>query len=343
MEIEHVAGIRLATRGAFEDEGHLAVSDGLLGEVIVNDERIHAVVHEPLTHCCAGERREILRGSGSVGTGSDDDGVFESASLVEFRDDAGYVGLLLADRDVDAVNRAEVRVTGSAAHLVDARLVNHRVHADGGLARRAVTDDEFALATTDGNHRVNCHDAGLERLADGFALHDAGRNFLDWILSGRSDGPLAVHGAAKGINDAAQQAFAHGDGEELAGGLHLGALADVEIVAEHDDTDLGLFEVQRDADDAAAKVEHLVEHRVGEALNLGHTVGDFTDDADVLPGHGGLEARDLGFDVLQDGAHSNSLSRKIKGCCSTPRGVRPRCRRKCHCRPEPLRHRATPG
>jgi hypothetical protein len=43
------------------------------------------------------------------------------------------VRLLLADRDVDAVNRAELR-SPSAADLVDAGLVDDRVHADRGLA-----------------------------------------------------------------------------------------------------------------------------------------------------------------------------------------------------------------
>ena len=71
------------------------------------------------------------------------------------------------------------------------------------------------------------------------------------------------------------------------------------VVAEDDRADLGFFEVQREADDAVAEVEHLVEHRVGEALDLGHAVADFADDADVLLGHRRLDAGDLGFDFLQ--------------------------------------------
>ena len=48
------------------------------------------------------------------------------------------------------------------------------------------------------------------------------------------------------------------------------------------DADFGFFEVQRQAGDAVAEVEHLVEHRIGQAFDLGHAVADFADDADIL-------------------------------------------------------------
>ena len=76
------------------------------------------------------------------------------------------------------------------------------------------------------------------------------------------------------------------------------AFLDPGVIAENDRADFGLFEVQRQADDAVAEVKHLVEHGVGEAFDLGHAVADFADDADVLFGRRGLGARDLGFDFL---------------------------------------------
>ena len=36
--------------------------------------------------------------------------------------------------DINVVNRAEILVAGGFGGLVDARLIDHRVHADGGLA-----------------------------------------------------------------------------------------------------------------------------------------------------------------------------------------------------------------
>ena len=60
VEIEHVARIRFAAGRALENQRNLAVGDGVLGEVVVNDQRVHAVVHEPFAHGAAGERREVL-------------------------------------------------------------------------------------------------------------------------------------------------------------------------------------------------------------------------------------------------------------------------------------------
>ena len=70
------------------------------------------------------------------------------------------------------------------------------------------------------------------------------------------------------------------------------------VIAENDRADFGFFEVQREAGDAVAEVEHLVEHRVGQAFDLGHAVADFANDADVLLGRRGFDAGDLRFNFL---------------------------------------------
>ena len=233
--------------------------------------------------------------------GGHHDGVLHGAGLFELGDDAGDVRLLLTDGDVDVVDRTEV--LGAGILLIDAGLIDHRVHADRGLAGRTVTDDQFALTTADGNHRVDGHDAGLERLAHRFALHNARGDFLDRIESSGLDGSLAVQGAAQNVNDAAQQTFADGHRQQLAGGLHLAALMETGVVTHDDGTDLGLFEVQGEADDAIAKVEHLVGHAVGKAFDLADTVGDFTDLANVLARHRSLGTSDLGLNFLEQGTH----------------------------------------
>ena len=38
VEVEDVTGVGLTTGGTTEEQGHLAVSDGLLGQVVVDDE-----------------------------------------------------------------------------------------------------------------------------------------------------------------------------------------------------------------------------------------------------------------------------------------------------------------
>ncbi len=78
----------------------------------------------------------------------------------------------------------------------------------------------------------------------------------------------------------------------------------VRIVAEDDGADFGFFEVEREAVEAAGELEHLIEHGAAETFDLGHTVTDFTNRADVGFGGGSvLNAFDFRFEFLQNVAH----------------------------------------
>ena len=67
--------------------------------------------------------------------------------------------------------------------------------------------------------------------------------------------------------------------------------------------DFGLVEIQRQAGNAVAEVDHLVEHRVGQAFDLGDAVANLADDAHILFGSRRLRARDLRFNFLQKVSH----------------------------------------
>ena len=110
VEVEDVARIRFAAGRPLQHERHLPVGHGMLGEIVVDDQGVHAVVHEPFAHRRAGKRREILARRGIGGRRRDDDRVGHGARLFEHGDEAGDRGLLLADGDVDAVERAVVLV-----------------------------------------------------------------------------------------------------------------------------------------------------------------------------------------------------------------------------------------
>ena len=83
------------------------------------------------------------------------------------------------------------------------------------------------------------------------------------------------------------------------------------------DADLGLVEVQREAGDAVAEVEHLVQHGVGQAFDPGDTVADLADDADALPGGRGFGARDLCFDFLHQVSHVVITSARVHSRASS--------------------------
>ena len=98
-------------------------------------------------------------------------------------------GGLLTDGDIDA------------DHVL-AFLIDDGVDADGGLARLTVTNNQLALATPNGNHRVNGNETGLHRLVYRLALDNARCAKLDGTMAFGLDG--AVLGswkvAARGIN-----------------------------------------------------------------------------------------------------------------------------------------------
>src|SRR5690606_6599773 len=159
-----VAGMGFATGGWLEDQRSLAVGDVVFGEIVINDQGIHAVFHEPFADGGAGVGGEVLVGRIVGGGGGDDAGELERAGGLEGGDGANDVGVFLTDGDVDGVNRAELRITAGETDAVDVRLVDDGVDRDGGLAGAAVADDELALATADRNHGIDGHDAGEEGL-----------------------------------------------------------------------------------------------------------------------------------------------------------------------------------
>ena len=144
MEIEDITRVGLTTGGSSEKKGHLAVGDGLLRQIVVDDEGVLSVVAEVLTNSAAGVRGQELEGSGIRGSSSNNNGVLHAVSLLKEAHNVGNSGALLADGDVDAVEGLGV-VTG----LEDGLLVDDGVDSDGGLAGLSVTNDQLTLATAD--------------------------------------------------------------------------------------------------------------------------------------------------------------------------------------------------
>ena len=83
MQIEHVARIGFAPRRPAQQQRHLPVSDRLLGQIVIADQRMHAVVAEIFAHRAAGERRKELHRRRIGGGRGDDDRIVERAALLE--------------------------------------------------------------------------------------------------------------------------------------------------------------------------------------------------------------------------------------------------------------------
>jgi hypothetical protein len=307
VEVEDVTGVGLAAGGTAEEEGHLAVGDGLLGEIVVEDDSVLAVVTEVLAHGGAGVGGKELEGGGIGGRGGHDDAVAHGLLLVELADELGDGGTLLADADVDA---------GEGLGL--GLLVDDGVDGDGGLAGLAVTDDELALATADGDEGVDGLEAGEHGLRDGLAGDDAGRLDLGTAALAVVEGGPAVDGLADAVDDAAEELGADGDVDDGAGPLDGVALEDVAIVSEDDDTDVVLLEVEGHAAEAAGEDNHLSGLDVGQAVDAGDTVTDRDDGAGLGVLGGGVlggGAADLGLEVggQLEGLRGHGAARRLLG------------------------------
>ena len=124
VKIEHVARISFAARRAAQQKRHLAIGDGLLGQIVIDDHGVHAVVAEIFAHGAAGEGRQELH-RGRIGSGGgNDDGVVQRAVLFERLDELCNGRTLLSDGDVDAIE-----LLGLVSALVERLLVDDGVDA----------------------------------------------------------------------------------------------------------------------------------------------------------------------------------------------------------------------
>src|SRR6185436_9670042 len=268
VEIEDVAGIRLAAGRAAEQQRDLAIRGRVLGKIVVDAGRVLAVVEEVLAHRAAGVRRQVLQRRGFRGRGVDHDGVVHRPVLLERLHDLRDGRLLLADRDVDADD--------VLALLVDDRVDGHR-----GLAGLAVADDQLALSAADRDHGVDGLESGLQRLLDGLAVDDAGREALDRVELGGVDRPLAVDRNTEGVDDAADHRRADRHRHDAAGALALIAFLQLVVVAEEHAADAVFLEVEGEAGDVVRELDQLAGHDALEPVDAGDAVADRGDGADL--------------------------------------------------------------
>ena len=204
MEVEDVSRVCLAARRATKKERHLAVCHGLLGEVVVDDECVLALLHEVLADSSTCERCEVLEGSRRGCRCSDDDGVLHCALVCELCNELRGLRLLLADSNVhtDRTILSRLRL-----------LVDDGVYRDGGLTRSAVTNDELALAATNWHHGVDSLNARVKRRVHRRAVHNAVCFGLDRTNLVGTRRALAVYRLAERIHHATDERVTYWDGE----------------------------------------------------------------------------------------------------------------------------------
>merc|ERR1712230_291971 len=169
VQVEDIAGVGLTSRRTAEQQGHLTVSNGLLGQVVVDHDSVLAVISEVLTDGAARERGKELKRSSLRGGGGDDGTVLHGVVLLKGLDELGDSRPLLTNGNVDTVEMALL-----VAGVVPPLLVKHGVESDGSLTSLTVTNDQLTLTTADWHHGVDGLETSLHGLVDGLAGQDTG-------------------------------------------------------------------------------------------------------------------------------------------------------------------------
>ena len=240
----------------------------MLGQVVVDDQHITAGFHEVLGNagCCI--RRDVGQAGRLVAFGDDDHGVVHRILVAQRRDHFGHRRRALADGAVDA------------DHVLPA-LVQDGVECNRGLAGLAVAEDQFALAPTDRDHRVDDLESGLQWHVDWRAIHDGGGGPLDRPPVGGVDGPEPVERAAERVDDAPQQRRADRHVHHAAGAQHLVASLQVPVLAQQHHAEFMFVDVESDAGHAPRKGQLLVKTGTRQAADMGDAGGHLGDGADL--------------------------------------------------------------
>src|SRR5918911_196967 len=179
-------------------------------------------------------RRKKLHRRRVRGGRLDDDGIVHRAEILQGLDDLRDRRSLLPDRNVDA------------DHVLPF-LVDDRIDRDRRLTRLAVADNQLALSATDGHHRVNRLESGLQRLFYGLAINDAGRDAFNRIVIIRNDQATVVNRIAERVYNAPDQGVADRHLHDAPRALDQIALPDLLKVAEEHRADFVFFKVQSEA------------------------------------------------------------------------------------------------
>jgi hypothetical protein len=233
----------------------------VLGQVIVDAQRVLTVVKEVLGHGAAGVGSHELDRRGLVGGRRHDDGLLHGTVLDQRLGQLNHCGHALSDGDV-------------YADQIGVPVVDDGVDRDRGLAGLAVADDQLALATADRDHRVDGLQPGLHRLLHRLALNHPGSLEFGHARVGGVDIALAVQGAAQGIHDPPEQGLPHRDLEQVSGALDRVALDDVLPRSEQHDAHVVGLEVQGQPGHVVGELEQLEGLAVLDPVDPGDAVGN---------------------------------------------------------------------
>lgn len=305
VQVENITWVSLSSWWTSQQQRQLTVSNGLLGQVIVDDQGVSAVVSEPLTDGTGSERSQVLQWGGLGSGGGDNDTVLHGVVLLQGLDQLGNGGSLLAHSDVDTV-----QLLGLVSAVVPSLLVQDGVNGNGGLTGLSVTNDQLSLASTDWHQSVDGLKTGLHWLVDGSSWQDTWGLGLGLGGGGSVQWSLTVDWVTQTVNNTAQQLRTNRNLNNLTGSLDWLRLLDGGVRTEQDNTDLASLQVQGHTLDTRRKLNQLTGLDIVQTEDTGDTVTDRQNSTGFV--QVGL-LRHTSDSLLQDGGNLSwsSLSRSV--------------------------------
>src|SRR6185437_10877233 len=159
----------------------------------------------------------------------------------------------------------------NANHLL-AFLIDDRVDRYGGFACLAVTDDQFALTTSNWDHGINGFEAGLHRLVHRLTPNYPRCNFFNRLGALCSYRAFTVYRLPKRVDDPAHQFLAYRHFQDTAGTLDGIAFRNV-LVRAHDYRANGVaLKIECQTECIAGELQHLAVHHIGKTMDAHNAV-----------------------------------------------------------------------
>ncbi|MBA7603754.1 hypothetical protein ES703_10871 [subsurface metagenome] len=264
VQVKYVTGVGFPPRRAAQQERHLPVGHGVLAEVIVNHQGVHALVAEIFADGGPGIRGDELQWRRFGSTCCYHHSILHCARVLQLSNGGGHRGGLLSDSHVNAVDR-RVRLVGGL-------LVDDSVQGNGRLAGLAVADNELPLAAADGGHAVDGLEARLQGLFHRQPGDDIRRLAFDGHRLLRLNVPAPVNRLAQGAHYPAQHGLANADLHHLSCATGQVALTHQLALAKEHQSDVVLLQVQRHAEHVMGKLHQLRGHHVVQSVDPGNAV-----------------------------------------------------------------------
>jgi len=268
VQVEYVARIRFTSRRSSQQQGHCSVCYRVLGQVIVDDQRVSAVVSEVLTHSASRVRRKVLERRRIRCGRADDDRVVHRTLIFQCLCQLCNGRRLLSDRNVDADD-------------VFALLIDDRIDGDSRLTGLSVADNQLTLSSSDRDHGVDRLDTGLQRLVYGLSQQYARRYDIYRSALCRADGAFAVQRHSQRVDDTSDHGVAYRNLYDGSCRLDDIAFLDVSVGAQDYGTDVVFFKVLCHSVGILTELQQLAGHAVLQTIDSGDTVTYLDDRTEI--------------------------------------------------------------